>query len=390
MQQHSREIRAAARAFDAAHAGVLTASARQNPNVTLQASNINPHVGIGAGSLQDKTFDTEFRLDYVVERGGKREIRISAATETERASGEDLHDAIRMQRLQLANAYYDLLLAQERVLVAQETNALYAETVSASKRRLDAGDIAASDVDRINVDALRALNDERSALADRQHAQFALAAVLGMVDAAERIAASDAWPASTGVPAQDDVDELLENRPDVRAAKARADAAWHARELAHSQRVRDVAVAVTYDHWPTSSTNMQGTGNSYGFSVSVPLFLGNRFDGEIAKAEADWGVALDQYEKAMALARSELARTRLDLESAQARLRRYDGELIVSAHRVADAQEFAYRRGAIGVIDLLDARRTLRAVQLDAASARADHAKAVVAWQQARSIATQE
>ena len=43
--------------------------------------------------------------------------------------------------------------------------------------------------------------------------------------------------------------------------------------------------------------------------------------------------------------------------------------------------EFAYKNGAIGVMDLLDARRTLRAIQIDAATAQADYAKALAAWQ---------
>lgn len=63
LQHHNRDLRAARRAADAARASILIAQARQNPNLTLQTSNINPHVGIGAGSLGDKAFDTQVRLD---------------------------------------------------------------------------------------------------------------------------------------------------------------------------------------------------------------------------------------------------------------------------------------------------------------------------------------
>jgi len=46
----------------------------------------------------------------------------------------------------------------------------------------------------------------------------------------------------------------------------------------------------------------------------------------------------------------------------------------------SQAAEFAFSRGAISVLEVLDARRTHRAVQLEALAARTDHAKALAAW----------
>jgi hypothetical protein len=60
--------------------------------------------------------------------------------------------------------------------------------------------------------------------------------------------------------------------------------------------------------------------------------------------------------------------------------------LLKEAVRAADAAEYAYKRGAVGVTDLLDARRTLYATRLDAASAEADYAKARAAWRAATGI----
>jgi cobalt-zinc-cadmium efflux system outer membrane protein len=47
-----------------------------------------------------------------------------------------------------------------------------------------------------------------------------------------------------------------------------------------------------------------------------------------------------------------------------------------AARRAAAAAEFAYTKGAAGVIELLDARRQLRAVELEAVGAYAEYAKA--------------
>jgi len=390
LRDHNRDLKAAERAVESSRAALLSAGARQNPNLTMQTSNINPHVGIGAGGLQDKAFDTQLRVDYLLERGGKRDLRIASASALERASAYDTRDTLRNQRAAMAASYYDLLLAQERVRITHESAELFAGSLSASRRRLAAGDIAASDVDRMAVDALRARSDEEVAAVDRLHAQVNLGGILGLERYAEKIVAADGWPEPQTLPSDLDLDAVAESRADVKAARERVEAASRARELARSQRTRDVTVAVTYDHWPTNGANLQGTGNSYGFSVSIPLFLGNHFDGDIAKAEVDWGTALDALEKTAALARADLVRSRLDLESAGSRVTRYDQELLASAKRAADAQEFAYERGAIGLLDLLDARRTLRSVQLDATAARADYAKALAAWRQARALDGEE
>jgi cobalt-zinc-cadmium efflux system outer membrane protein len=68
------------------------------------------------------------------------------------------------------------------------------------------------------------------------------------------------------------------------------------------------------------------------------------------------------------------------LRSAEERLRRLEAGLLADAERVAKAAELAYSRGAMNLMDLLDARRTLRQIQIETATARADYAKALAAW----------
>jgi cobalt-zinc-cadmium efflux system outer membrane protein len=48
---------------------------------------------------------------------------------------------------------------------------------------------------------------------------------------------------------------------------------------------------------------------------------------------------------------------------------------------VAEQTETAYRKGGLSLTELLDARRTLRAVQLDVLNARNAYAKAWTYWQ---------
>jgi outer membrane protein, heavy metal efflux system len=385
LQTRNRELQAARRAVEAAGANTISAGARPNPTLSLGVSTINPTQGVGAGPLRDKIIDSSVRIDQVIERGDRRELRLAGAKSLESASTEDLSEAQRQQRLALRNAYYDLLFAQDKVDIARDTIALFEGSVRAAELRLKAGDIAMADVARLRVDALRAQNDARAFEADQRRAQLALAYMIGAEGRSIGIRAADPWPSIYSGRPGGSVDELIEQRPDVRAAMNRLGAAQSARELARSLRTRDVSVGVSYDHYPVNpgyaNGSGAGTGNSFGVFMSVPIFARYHYEGEIQRAEVDYSAAQETLDKVRAQARTEIARAFSDLQAAADRLQRYDESLLVEARRAADSAEFAYKNGAIGVMDLLDSRRTLRATQIDAASARNDHAKALAAWQ---------
>jgi outer membrane protein, heavy metal efflux system len=384
LQDANRELRLARRALEAARAGTVVAGARPNPNLSLGVAQINPQVGVGGGGFRDKTVDSSVRVDQLIERGDKRELRLSAARRSEAAVVQDYADVLRQQRLALRSAYYDLLFAQDKSAVTQGNIALFERTIEAAELRYKAGDIAAADVSRLRVDALRAQNDARTAEAERRRAQLALAYLIGAESRAAALSAIDPWPASAA-PEPQVTEDMLEARPDVRAARSRVEAAASARDVARSLRTRDVTVGLSYDHYPVNpgfaAGSGAGTGSTYGVFLSLPLFARYHYEGEIQRAEADYGAALDALEKARAQARAELSRTASDLQAAAERLARYDGSLLAEAKKASDSAEYAYKNGAIGVMDLLDARRTLRAIQIDAAAARNDYAKALSAWQ---------
>ena len=352
--------------------------------------NINPNRGIGGGDPRAKTVDSIVRVDQLIERGNKAELRTETARRLDGAAAEDVQEITRQQLLALRFAYFDLLAAQEKAASAAETAALFGKTAEAAQLRLKAGDLAAADVSRIRVDVLRAQNDARGFEAELARARVNLAYLIGAESSATSLRAVTPWPkqenGSGTVAAASDAQ--LEARPDVRAARARVAAADKARELAQSLRTRDVSVGLQYEHWPNrADANNQGTGNSFGVAFSVPLFVRHNNEGEIARAQADWYAARDFLDRVLAQARSDVSRASGDLAAARERLTRFEGELVKEAERTANAAEFAFKNGAIGVMDLLDARRTLKAIQIDAANARADHAKALAAYTLSQGIA---
>lgn len=376
LAEKNRDVQAARRALEAAEAGAQIANARPNPNLSIQSAGMSSRNGIGPGRLSEKIIDTTIRLDQVVERGDKRRLRNDAAEKLVRAAEQDVADALRAQRLALRQTYFDLKLAQEKLAIARDFAGLSEKSLRATELRLQAGDISAADAARLRVDAMRAQNDLRSTQADLVRVQFILASLIASEEVAPGLEVSDAWPQGAALEhaGRAQKDNAIDSRPDVRAAAQRVEAAEANRKLVLALKSRDITVGVQYEHFPANS------GNTWGVAISVPLFVAYGYEGEIRRAESDWHAAQETLEKTRAQAGAETARTRSDIQAAGERIERFRGALLTEAKRAADAAEFAFQKGAVGVFELLDARRTFKSIQLEAVNAEADFAKALAAW----------
>ncbi len=379
--ENNKELISAKRIVQGAEADAITASQKPNPNLSLgvtsfnlnrSAANKNPN---GSNSLSDQTLNSTVQISQLIERGDKRELRMASAKNAIKASNYDLKDAERQLLLSLNDAYYDLLLAQESQKILASNSASYEKAIQAAELRLKVGDIAASDVARMRVDLLKIQNDIRQAKANREKAQTNLAYMMGQENDALRLYAQDTWPAlSPALSATQNVDA----RPDVLAADARTKQAEENQRLANALKTRDVNFALQYQRFPGQ---MPGSDtNTIGAAITIPLFTNYEYQGEISRAEVNLTSALEAKQQARASAITEISRARADLDAASEKVNRFDTQILTEAQKAADAAEFAYNHGATGITDLLDARRILRSLQLDAATAHADYAKALAAW----------
>lgn len=380
-REHNIDLKLARTAIAGARGDLAAADRRENPNLSLSAISLSPRAGLGGGGLRDKNADSVVRLEQLFERGSKRQFRTESAGSRLAAAEADAKETERAGIIALHGAYWDLKFGGEREALGLATAQLARDALAAAEKRLQGGDIAAADVSKLRVDAMRAENDARVAVADRQKAQLALALLLGRGEGGDALAATDPWPGPEEPRGADaSGDARLESRPDIRAADLRVAAAEAALRSARSLGKRDVTVGLQFEHFPAAGDSAPN--NTWGVSVSIPLFAGHAYEGEIIRASADLDQARDQAARARATARAEAGRARADLDASAERVRRFTSQLLPEAEKVAAAAEFAYRKGATGLLDLLDARRTLRQVQQETVAARSDYAKALSALRQ--------
>ena len=377
--QSGPQMQAARLALEAARADVVTALEAPNPQFSWNSTAMNFQDGLGPGAPWDKRMDSVFRIDQQFERGGKRELRGKAARKGEAAAGADLEDTQRTSTLSIDDAYYDLKSTQEALEIASELASLQRQSLEVARLRLEAGAAADVDVARLQVELARAEADLADAITARRAAQIALAQLLGFPSASTFFEATDDWPAlTTAHSAESSVSE----RPDVRAAHERLDKAEASVALARAQLTHDVTIGAQYERFPPPG----GTGpNLWGVGFSIPLFLRNRFEGEIARAGVDRRLAEQQLQQTQLAAQADRDLATAELDGAAQRVRKFQEEVVTQARKAADAEEYAYSRGSLALTDLLDARRSLQAVLLDALNARATYAKALAAWKAATS-----
>lgn len=357
--RQNRSVSLAQTAVDAAQSGIEQASARPNPLVSLTTQ----HYRMRPNGMPQQP-DQQVAFSDTWERGGKRDLRIQVAHAMSQMAAADAADTRRQVLHDVRWAWFDLWQAEGLVALARRTADASERSLEAAIRRRDAGDLPGADVERLRVESDRAVNDWHNAETTRRHAQAALATLLACETQASQLATRGTAPPP--VPRDSDERErLIDLRPDVQSAQHALEAARQAVALAGAQRSRDLGWTVSAERDRAS-----GLGNTVGIGVTVPLLWGNDYHGDIGHALADQHAAQQRLELIQAQARAEAAQGEADVRDAIDQMHRFDAGVLVSAQRAADAAEFAYTHGAAGLMDLLDARRTLQGVQAQALQAR--------------------
>ena len=360
-------------ALAAAQADVAAADHPQVPVLSAKAASIDLQNGIGGGNLlRDKRIDKSVGVDWTWERGNKRQLRTRAASRNADAARADLEEVQLQQQIAAAAAYYDLLAAQERIVHVEAISRSAAEVASTAERRLRAGDLSQQEALRAEVEAQRAAADLRTSQSDRQKALGALVQVTGIPPPLQAVGS---WPDPLVAVAAPTPGEA---RSDVRAARQRVQAAQSALEGALALLRNDVTLGSSIDHFPGTSTRQLE------LRVQMPLngvFGAYAFKGEIDKARAQLAQAEDQLVKVERSAAADSLRLLQDLHNSAGRAELYRVSIVPQARRIAGMADLAYGKGAMSLTDLIETRRTLRNVLLEDVAARAEHARALTAWQ---------
>jgi cobalt-zinc-cadmium efflux system outer membrane protein len=358
-------LRAQAATVESTRAGEISAALRPNPTFT------------------NGTVDFTGGLGWTFERGGKRRRRIDSARLATAGAERDLQDGRRTLVNTVRSTFTAALLARGNLLAAQDNLKNFQQVEDLNRIRNEKGEISGGDFLKIGLQKLQFQTDVQDAdLAYRTARANLRQAVFAPELAQEFEVLGDLRPAPVPGALADLEQRALAARPDLLSAmtavaKAEADV-----KLAEANAKVDVTASVGWIHTGDSLVKDQHvqpffsfgqTANALGTGISFPLPIFDRNQGEIARTRSEVVRTRAAADTVRAQVIDDVETAYVSLRTSKERVDLYERVYLKESRDSKEIAEFAYRKGATSILDLLDAERTDRATQLAYRQALADH-----------------
>ncbi|MFB3065352.1 MAG: TolC family protein [Planctomycetota bacterium] len=344
----------------------LQAGLLPNPEIEVEVEDF-----AGTGTLAG--FDgaeTTIVLSQLIELGGKRAARKQVAAFDAQLAAWGYETARLAVLTETTLTFLDVLGAQERLQLAEESHRLAQEVLSTVAERVKAGKVSPLEEMRAAVTLSKSAIDLDKASRSLDISRSFLAASWGSSRAGfDRVAGELDSVAS--IPSFESVAGLVARNPEIArwAQEMEQRLAVLARERAG--RVPNLTLGIGVKH----ISEVDASALVFGLSIPIPLF--DRNQGAILEARYELARAGHAKKAAEVRTWAALAAAYHTLASAHSEaLSLRDDVLPAAQHAYAAARE-SYQEGKLGYLDILDAQRTLMEAKRSHVDALMTYHKAV-------------
>ncbi|MEH2534128.1 multidrug efflux system outer membrane protein [Bradyrhizobium sp. AZCC 1588] len=352
-----KQADAQARIAGAALLPTLSATGSESYSRTSRSSTS----GLSIGGREVVNYSASLSASYELDFWGKNRDAAQAAEETAAASRFD-RDVIALTTLTtVANAYFQVLAAQDRIRTAQRNIASAERILNAIKERFRAGtgtdlDVAQQESVVANQRALvpplrQTLDQNINALATLVSRPPESVRVTG--GTLNRIAAPRVTP---GLPS-----ELLTQRPDIRRQEAQLASATANVGSARAQFFPSIQLTGQGGYQSSALTALfqpQAAFFSMVGSLTQPIFDGGRILGNFELTKALQDELLQTYRKTVVQAFADVDNALMSIRQTTEKLR-LQREVVAASRRAFELSEQQLRAGTADIVVVLNTQLTL-------------------------------
>lgn len=335
------ELAAAQRELEAIAATVIQAQTRPNPELAALVED-----------TRSATRTTTLQLNQPVELGGKRAARIDAAERGRDAARAELNAKRAEIRAAVTAAFFDTLVAQERLRLAQAGVELAQRATDAARRRVLAGKVSPIEETKARVTESGVRMELKLATSELATARKRLASIWG--EPAPRFERVEGDPeALPPLPARADLERRMDASPNLRRARIEVTRLLALAEVERSRRIPDLTVSLG-----TKRNNELGLDQAV-FGVSIPIPLFDRNQGNLLEALRRADKARDELSATELRLSNELTQAFERLSVARSELESLKRDILPGAQSAYDAVLKGFELGKFSFLEVLDAQRTL-------------------------------
>jgi cobalt-zinc-cadmium efflux system outer membrane protein len=293
-----------------------------------------------------------------VERHHKRRLRLESAQKATAVAVSDLADEQRTLLFGLRGAFIQVLQQKAVLAVARESLAYYDRLLAVNRDRYKVGDIAAVDLDRLELQRVQFETDVQVAIVNLRTAKIQLKALLNDSTPVEKLDVNGPFDfAEILTPLEEFRQYALDSRPDLRAALQSIDKARTDYRLAVANGSTDPTFGLDFGHqYPVQAF--------FGVSVTIPLRIFDRNQGEKARTRLDIGRNERLADAIRLQVFSDVDSAYAAIESNLILLRPYKTNYLPQAARVRETIAFSYQHGGASLLDFLGSQQEYRGIQL--------------------------
>lgn len=340
----------------------ITAYLRPNPDLTVatDGTQLAPYQGV----YQPFTgTQVSTQVSYLHERQHKRELRLESAQKGTSIAESQQLDTQRSLLFNLRSAFVQTLQAKALLANAKENLDYYDQELKINRDRFQAGDISRLDLNRLVLQRVQYESDYATAQVNLRTAKITLLMLLNDRTPVDQFDVTGAFEFSENVmPLEELRREALEARPDLKAALQAIDKAQTDHRLAVANGSTDPTFGGWWTHNP--SFNNPFDNNTIGASVSIPLRIFDRNQGEKARTQIDIGHAERMRDAAQSQVFNDVDTGYYTVQNALTLLKPYKDTYLPTATAVRDTMSYSYQRGQAALVDFLDAQRDYRATEV--------------------------
>jgi outer membrane protein, heavy metal efflux system len=351
--------------IDESRAEEITAYLRPNPDFTGSVDQINPFTTQPpptGGPNEYSPFAYAFpsiSFDYLHERRHKRELRRDSAREATDIAVSQLDDQQRTLLFNLRNAFVQTLQHKATLDLARENLAYYDQILQVSRGRRALGDIAQIDLNRLEIQRVQYETDIQNATVALRTAKIQLLMLLNDRTPTDRFDVTGPYDFPEQIASLEEYrKQALDTRPDLRAAMQAIEKAQTDHRLAEANGSTDPTFSVDFARDPPIPVLM-------GVSVSIPLRIFDRNQGEKARTQLDIGRNERLRDATRAQVFNDVDSAYAAIESNLILLKSYKENYLDQAIHVRDTVLTSYQLGGASLLDFLQAQQDYRAVRLN-------------------------